>query len=113
MNEAILELLLDILGVCFLILSLVAAAKEVMKKEVKDQVAKTVGKIAAMGEAGSLITASPSAAGEKASEETAKKSIPDLILEFIQLAPAWLLLGAFGLFLIFADKWIASLILGT
>jgi hypothetical protein len=113
MNESTLALLLDILGVCFLILSLIAAAKEVMKKEVKHQVAKTVSEISAKGEASSLITANPNAAGEKASEGTAEKNILELILEFIKTAPTWLLLGAFGLFLIFADKWIANLILGT
>jgi hypothetical protein len=116
MNEEVLALILDAIGVCFLVLSLVAAARKVLKRDVKEYVSRSL--LANIGVNTAEVPAVMSdpiaeAAGAEAGEKAGKKNALELLIEFIKSAPEWLILGVFGLILIFADKQIASLILGT
>jgi hypothetical protein len=108
---------LIIIGLCFLLLGLVAAARKVLKKEAKRVVQAKVAAYAATATEGGLsVDRVAVEAGEEAGKEVEQKSYLQLAIDLIKAlteAPEWLALTLIGLFLIVYGSRLAEIIVAT
>jgi hypothetical protein len=114
MNDVIACFILDAIGVSILVLSLLVAARRLLKCEVKKQVtigARIAIEIRNYGIPSTLVDKAVEDLSDDASKEAGEKSILGLLTECIASAPEWLLLGVIGLILIFADNPFVYLVL--
>lgn len=105
---------LVVIGIGFLLLGFIAAAKEVLKRETKNAVQKQVASYASAGAGATTSTeVAASDAAAAAESEIAQKSILELATAFINALiklPMWLALTLVGILLILFGSRLAEII---